>query len=137
LKFEIAPEAKPLDFARVRVKQSERMDTILITDLAVFYRVGVPAEERAKPQRLLISVEMELDFTAAAASDDLTRTVDYHAVCQQLLAFGEGRTWKLIETLAVNIASMIQTEFNAGKVSVEVKKFVIPEARYVGVRIVR
>jgi FolB domain-containing protein len=47
------------------------MDTITLRDLEVSYHVGVPDEERAHPQRLLISVEMETDITQAAAGDDL------------------------------------------------------------------
>ena len=42
---------------------------ISIVDLEVFCRVGVPDEERAKPQRLLLTVEMDCDFSKAAKSD--------------------------------------------------------------------
>lgn len=113
------------------------MDTILIRDLCVLYHVGVPDQEREKPQRLLVTVEMALDLSAAAASDDLTQTVDYDAVCQRLLRFGEGRNWKLIEKLAEDIAGLVLKEFGAKSASVEVKKFVIPAARYVSVRVTR
>jgi dihydroneopterin aldolase len=51
--------------------------------------------------------------------------------------FGEGRNWKLIETLAVDLAAMILREDKPERVSVEVKKFVIPQARWVSVRIQR
>lgn len=113
------------------------MDTITITDLEVFYHVGVPDEERAKPQRLLLTVTMEHDFAKAAASDDLSATIDYYAVSRRLLGFGGGRRWKLIETLACDIAQMILEEFRPASVVVEVKKFIIPEARYVSVRHLR
>jgi len=103
----------------------------------VFYRVGVPDAERAKPQRLLISVESTRDLSAAAASDDLSQTIDYDAVTRRLIKFGEGRSWKLIERLAVDIAEMVLAEFAPGTVSVEVKKFVLPEARYVAVQLTR
>ena len=113
------------------------MDTIVIQDLAVSYHVGVPQAERANPQRLLLTVEMGCDFSRAAQTDDLTQTIDYYAVCQRLLRFGEGRSWKLIETLAVDIATLVRTEFRAETVAVEVKKFIIPETQYVSVRVVR
>src|SRR2546429_9726727 len=96
-----------------------------------------PDAERAKPQRLLISVEMTLDFAAAATAEDLTKTIDYDAVTRRLLKFGEGRSWKLIERLAADIAEMILAEFAPGTVSVEVKKFIVPEARYVAVHLTR
>ena len=113
------------------------MDKITIADLEVFYHVGVPEEERAQPQRLLLTVEMAHDFSTAAASDGLSGTIDYQAVVQRLLQFGQGRRWKLIERVGVEIAEMILTEFRPQAVFVEVKKFVLPEARYVSVSLTR
>lgn len=112
-------------------------DTIVIRELEVWYRVGVPDDERATPQRLLVTIEMSRDFSAAASSDDLTKTIDYHAVSQRLLHLGEGRSWKLIETLAVEVAEIILKNFGAQQVAVEVQKFVIPQTSCVAVRVVR
>ena len=112
-------------------------DKISIVDLEVFYRVGVPDAERAQPQRLLLTVELESDFTAAAKSDGIADTIDYYAVTQRLLQFGEGREWKLIEKLASDIADTVLKEFKPQSVFVEVKKFIIPEARYVSVSLLR
>ena len=113
------------------------MSQISIVDLEVFYRVGVPDAERAQPQRLLLTVEMETDFSAAAKSDSIADTLDYFAVTQRLLKFGEGREWKLIEKLAADIADAILSEFKPKAVSVEVKKFIIPQARYVSVSLTK
>jgi len=112
-------------------------DQICIRDLEVFYHVGVPDDERAQQQRLLLTLEIESDFTKASAKDDLTQTIDYFAVTQRLLKLGEGREWKLIETLAVEIAELTRNEFGALAVMVEIKKFIIPEARWVSVRVSR
>src|SRR5277367_1101033 len=109
------------------------MSRISIVDLEVFYRVGVPDTERAQPQRLLLTVEMEFDFSAAAKSDSITDTIDYFAVSQRLLKFSDGKSWKLIEKLAADIAGAILAEFKPAGVTVEVKKFVIPQARHVSV----
>jgi len=113
------------------------MDKIGITDLEVFYQVGVTDEERAKPQRLLVSVELEHDFSSAITRDDLAATIDYFAVAQRLLKFGDGCHWQLIETLAADIAAMILDEFQPSNVRVQVKKFVIPQAGYVSVSLQR
>ncbi len=113
------------------------MDTILIKDLDVSYRVGVPDAERAQPQRLLLTIELSRDFRAAAASDNLADTIDYYALTRRLLRLGEGRSWRLIEKLACDIADLILAEFGAAAVSVEVKKFILPETRYVAVRVTR
>jgi FolB domain-containing protein len=113
------------------------MSKITVVDLEVFYHVGVPDEERAKPQRLLLTVDMEFDFSSAAMNDRVTKTIDYFVVAQQLLKFGEGRNWKLIETVATDVADLILTEFRPENVMVEVKKFSIPQAQYVSVSLVK
>jgi len=110
---------------------------ISIIDLEVFYRVGVPDAERAQPQRLLLTVELESDFSAAAKSDSIADTIDYFAVSQRLLKFGEGREWKLIEKLASDICEIILSEFKPQSVSVELKKFVIPQAKFVYVNLTK
>ena len=111
------------------------MSRISIIDLEVFCRVGVPDEERAKPQRLLLTIKMECDFSKAAKTDSITNTIDYFAVSQRLLKFGDGKSWKLIERLAADIADMILSEFKPQDVTVEVKKFVVPQARHVSVAV--
>ena len=113
------------------------MSQISIVDLEVFYRVGVPDAERAQPQRLLLTVEMESDFSTAAKTDSIADTIDYFAVTQRLLKFGEGKSWKLIEKLAADIADAILSEFKPQSVTVEVKKFVIPQARHVSVAVAK
>ena len=113
------------------------MDTITLCDVSVSYCVGVPDEERAQPQRLLLTVAIERDFRAAAAGDDVRQTVNYFEVSRRLIHFGEGRSWKLIETLATDIAAMVLDDFSAAAVTVEVKKFILPEARHVSVRLRR
>ena len=107
------------------------MGMIRIEELEVYYHVGVPEEERAEAQRLVVSVAMEVDTAKAEQTDDVLDTVDYFAVSQRLLGFGEGRSWKLIERLSAEIADMILADYAPLSVEVEVKKYVIPEARYV------
>lgn len=113
------------------------MSKITIADLEVFYCVGVPDEERAKPQRLLLTVEMEFDFGPAAMTDRVTKTIDYQAVAQYLLRFGEDRSWKLIEKLATDLADGVVNEFHPDTVTVEVKKFALPQARHVSATVSR
>ena len=113
------------------------VDTIVIADLEVRFRVGVPDEERREPQRLLLTVEMRSDFAPAIKTDSIAATIDYFAVSQALLKFGDGKEWRLIEKLAADVADMVLTKFRPLSVSVEVKKFVIPQAQFVSVRVTR
>ena len=109
------------------------MSKITIVDLEVFYCVGLTDEERAKPQRLLLTVDMNLDFSSAAVSDRIERTINYQTVAEDLLKFGEGRSWKLLEKVVDNVAERILTEYKPQAVLVEAKKFSIPQARFVSV----
>ena len=109
------------------------MSKITIVDLEVLFSIGVTDEERAKPQPLLVTVDMEFDFSSAAESDRITRTIDYSQVARRVLNYGQNRQWKLIEKLANDLADMILSEFKPQGVTVEVKKFPIPEARFVSV----
>lgn len=113
------------------------MDQIVIQDLEVFYRVGVPDEERAQTQRLLLTVELECDFTQAAKTDSIEETIDYDRLSRRLAEFGNNREWKLIETLSVDLAEMILRECKPAHVSVEIKKFVLEKTRWVAVRVQR
>jgi dihydroneopterin aldolase len=110
---------------------------ITITDLEVFYCVGVTDEERAKPQRLLITVDMAFDFSSAATSDRIEKTINYQQVADAVLTYGEGRNWKLIEKLASNLADFVLAEHHPEAVQVEVKKFVVPQARHVSVSVTK
>jgi dihydroneopterin aldolase len=109
------------------------MSKITIVDLEVFYSVGITDEERAKPQRLLITVDMAYDFSTAAISDRIEKTINYWKVAQDLLKFGEKRSWKLLERLTSNLTDFVLNEYRPQAVMVEVKKFAIPQAKYVSV----
>src|SRR5579862_9726634 len=113
------------------------MSRISIVDLEVSYCVGVTEGERASAQRLLITVDMDCDFTAASVSDRIEKTINYFDVAQELLKFGDGRSWKLLEKLAANMAEMIVTRFKPDIVTIEIKKFSIPQAKYVSVAVTR
>lgn len=112
-------------------------DAIIIDELEVFFRVGVPDEERANPQRLLVTVEMGVDTASAAESDDITKTVDYFQVSNRIKELGQGREWRLIETLAEDIARLVLEYGLVDRAQVEVSKFILPDTRRVAVRIVR
>jgi FolB domain-containing protein len=109
------------------------MSRIKIVDLEVHYCVGISDAERAKPQRLLITVDMEFDFNMAAQGDRLNKTIDYFAVAQEILKYGTGRNWKLVEKVAVSVAELVKSEFHPESVTIEVKKFVLPQPGYVSV----
>ena len=113
-------------------------DLIRIVDLDVMARIGVPDEERAEPQRLLISVDMSCDpFSRAAETDNLAWTINYFEVAERIKSVTAQRPRKLLETLAEDLAFDLLKTFPIKKIALEIKKFILPEAKYVSVVIER
>ncbi len=112
-------------------------DRITIKDLEVQFYVGVPDEERAEPQKLLITIEMTHDLAPSAASDNLAQTIDYYTVCQAVKALGQAHRWKLLEALADDICELVLEEFKPDIVRVMIKKFILPDTRWVSIEMSR
>jgi dihydroneopterin aldolase len=113
------------------------MDKIQICDLEVETNIGVTTEERARAQRVLVSVELERDLAEAGRSDADSTTTDYAEVAAAIRREAGARTRKLIEALATDVAGVILERKWAVAVTVQVKKFSIPGSKYVAVEIYR
>ena len=75
---------------------------------AVFYaHHGVLEEEHKIGGRYEVDVSMDLDVTAAAATDDLSKTVDYERVYALVQRVVTGANAYLIERLAAEIAEAV------------------------------
>ena len=112
-------------------------DEIRIEELELMARVGVPDQERAQPQRLTVSLVLQPRNQFGELADDLSRTIDYAAVCEELCRFVSDRQDKLIETLAYEMAEHLLRRFDLLRVELELRKFVLPETKYVAVRVAR
>ncbi|HEX3816851.1 MAG TPA: dihydroneopterin aldolase [Chthoniobacterales bacterium] len=112
-------------------------DEIRIEELTLYARVGVPDEERAEPQRLVLSANLQPRHAFDDLDDDLAHTVDYAAVCEELREFVRQRADRLIETLADAMAEHLLDHFDLQQVELELRKFVLPETRFVAVRLAR
>ena len=81
-------------------------DRIRLTGLEVFAHHGVFDFERQQGQRFVIDAEVAVDLRAAAAGDELARTVNYAELAGAILAAAEADPVDLIETLAERLASV-------------------------------
>jgi len=113
------------------------VDKIIIKDLEVDMQIGVSQEEQAHAQRLLVSVDLELDLSVPGRTDAESSTADYQAVTTLIRKVLTERPRKLIEAVANDIAEAILTHRLAIAVTVKVKKFSIPRTQYVAVQIRR
>ena len=112
-------------------------DTIEIRRLKVETHIGVPDEERAEPQSLWITVEMIPSQGFIGLADDISRTIDYHAVALQIRDLAAARPRRLIETLALEIADRLLLDHPLSGVRVCVEKRILPDTDCVAVRIER
>lgn len=76
------------------------MSEIRLTGLTVRGYHGVFEHEKRDGQDFIIDCVLEVDITEAAARDDLTLTVNYGELAEQLAAQVRGGPYDLIETLA-------------------------------------
>lgn len=115
----------------------EASDAIQIRGLELSVRIGVPDKERAEPQRLTLSMRLWPSTGFHDLGDELSRTIDYAAVCRQVKEFAARRTDRLIETLADEIASDLLRTFPLRRVRLELRKFILPDVKYVAVTLTR
>lgn len=112
------------------------MDKIIIHDLEIRMRVGTVDAERNWPQRLLATIELEHNMTQAMLTDELQYALDYEKVADRLREWGSTKQWKLLESMASDIADFILQEFHPASVGVLLKKFELPMTEGVSVQII-
>ncbi len=114
------------------------MDSIFLSDMKVETIVGIWDWERKIRQTVSIDLQMGADIRRAAASDSIDDTLNYKLVAKRVQQFVAESSFKLVETLAENIAEVVISEFEVPWVEVRVNKpGAIRGARDVGVKIRR
>ena len=105
---------------------SERTpDRIAVRGIRAHAHHGVYAFERDRGQMFRVDATLELDTSAAAADDDLARTVNYADLAQKLHAVLLGEPVNLLETLAQRLADVCLADELVQAVEITVHK---PEA---------
>jgi dihydroneopterin aldolase len=115
-------------------------DTVWLRGVECRARVGVPAAERARRQKILVDVGLECDVRACAERDDFRLAVDYQAVEKLVRAEAETGERALIETLAERLAAaVLRTQPSVAATIIRVRKTpaVMPKTKEVAVEIRR
>ncbi|MDO4317937.1 MAG: 2-amino-4-hydroxy-6-hydroxymethyldihydropteridine diphosphokinase [Lachnospiraceae bacterium] len=99
------------------------MDRIKIKGLTVFAKHGVYPEENALGQKFVVSAVLHTDARRAGLADELSLSVDYGAVCHFIRDYVTAHTWKLIESVAEQLAQGLLLAFPAlEQVDLEIEK---------------
>lgn len=112
-------------------------DTIEIRRLSVSAYIGVPDEERAEPQTLLVTVKMTPSQNFDGLADEISRTIDYYAVSLEIAALAASKPRHLIETFATDIAKYLLDKHPLAKVLIRIEKHILPNTECVAVEIER
>ena len=112
-------------------------DTIEIRRLRVSTHIGVPDEERTTAQTLWLTVRMVPGQGFDGLADNLSRTIDYHAVALEIQALAASKPRRLLETLAVETANLLLENHPLQSVAVTIEKHILPDTECVAVHLVR
>ena len=97
-------------------------DTISITGLRLTGYHGVFDVEKRDGQEFVIDLDVTLDLTAAGQSDDLSHTLDYSVLVDQVATRVTGEPVVLIETLAADVLEIVWSHPQPTKAVVTVHK---------------
>ncbi|MGO4548692.1 dihydroneopterin aldolase [Paenibacillus sp. 2TAB23] len=99
------------------------MDNMIIKGMRFYGYHGVFPEENKLGQKYEVDIELAMDLEQAAATDDLTCTVNYAEVHALAKTIVEGPAFKLIEALTGHIASRVLEAYTmVNEVTVRVTK---------------
>lgn len=114
------------------------LDRILIKDLLLRGILGLNEGERVARQDILLNIELHLDVREAGRTDAVGDTLDYKAFTKDVIAYVEGSSHRLVETLATAVARIAVVDHGAERVVVRVEKpGALRFSRSVGVEIER
>jgi dihydroneopterin aldolase len=135
------PGAGPAGGAGAGAGAAAAGDRIELRGLRVLGLCGVLPEELARPQPLELDLDLSVNLAAAGATDDLTDTVDYGAVCATVEATVTAEHVRLLEHLAAQVAAaVLGVDSRISAVDVAVRKLRPPVPQHLassGVRIHR
>jgi dihydroneopterin aldolase len=99
------------------------MDRMMLKRIVFYGYHGVYPEENRLGQKNIVDLDLRLDLSRAARSDDVEDTINYAEIHSVVKAIVEGAPVKLIETLTEKIASaLLGTYTSIIKATVSVTK---------------
>ncbi len=98
------------------------MDRIEIRGLRVLGTHGVLPEEQVRRQPFVLDLTVGLDTRAAAASDDLSDTVDYAGLAARAAAVVERERHQLLERLADRVCYALLEDRRVDEITVTIAK---------------
>lgn len=111
-------------------KPAPKQDRIKLKGLEISCHIGVPAEERATPQRLTVDVSLVPEYPFTDMGEDIAKTIDYYQLSLRLEQIAHERPTHLLENLAQRMATCCVDEFGALEATITIQKYILPNAAY-------
>ncbi|SRR5690606_19770030 len=109
---------------------------LFLEDFEVEAEIGIHASERGRRQRVLVSVEMEVEMALDDAQDRIEEAVDYDFLRLEISKLVAERRYNLQETLCRDILGILKGHVRVRSATVCTRKpDVYPDARAVGCRV--
>ena len=98
------------------------LDVLRLNGIEVTCIIGDLPEERQREQRLVVDAALELDLSAAAASDALADTMDYAALTRRIRERLRGAKCRLVERAAALVLEECLADARVMRATVAVRK---------------
>lgn len=102
------------------------VDRMILSGIEFYAFGGVSDAEKEIGQRYRVHVELTLDLSSPAETDDIRSAVDYGKVFASVVSTARGKTFNLIESLAGRIADRLLSQYPVESVRVRVEKLLPP-----------
>ena len=114
------------------------MNRIFIKELELQASIGIYEREKQAPQRIIISVFMDVENDRAAKSDAIEDTVSYEEIINTIKKTATARHYNLVESLAEEIATACLVNKRVLNIELEITKpDIFKDASGVGIKILR
>lgn len=111
---------------------------VFVRELEIMASVGVYEIEHRYEQRILVSLELDVRDDYDGVSEVLSHVLDYSKVVADVEAIAQSKHFKLIETLAEQMATACLRDGRVVAVRVRIEKpDILPACRGVGIEIER
>lgn len=109
--------------------------TLFIRNLVITGKHGFHDHEKETPQRFSVTVELSMPGSKAPVSDNLSDTHNWSSLRDEITAIVEGKTYNLMERMAMEIAAKILEDKRVTKTVVAIDKIDAFESGIPGVRL--
>ncbi len=98
------------------------MDLVYIKNLRVETIIGIYDWEREVKQVVSMDLEMAADIKMAAQTDNIEYALNYKSISKRIIKFVQEKKFKLIESMAEEVAQIVLIEFSVPWVRLRISK---------------